>query len=112
MPAYLSSVYSSSDLSNEILIRKLNFQIIDDYVLGLIDTIPRNFISENDEMKRMQRNWDLPMIKEKFSEMFDSSESVASSTKESSKWLQDVPSSNLGLLLDNNTARIVVCHAS
>jgi len=46
--------------------------------------------------------------------MFDSSEPtacarlLASSTKESSKWLQVVPSSQLGLLLDNNTARIAV----
>ena len=46
--------------------------------------------------------------------MLDSSEPIvrarllASSTKESSKWLQVVPSSQLGLLLDNNTARIAV----
>jgi len=33
---------------------------------------------------------------------------LASSTKESSKWFQVVPSSVLGLLLDNNTARIAV----
>jgi hypothetical protein len=33
---------------------------------------------------------------------------LASSTKESSKWLQVVPSSQLGLLLDNNSARIAV----
>ena len=46
--------------------------------------------------------------------MLDSSEPIvrarllASSTKESSKWLQVVPSSQLGLLLDNNAARIAV----
>jgi len=53
-------------------------------------------------------------IKSKFCKMLDSSEPtvrarlLASSTKESSKWLQVVPSSQLGLLLDNNTARIAV----
>lgn len=113
VPAYLSSVYSSSDLSNELL-EKFNFRIINDGILELIDEIPRDFIPENDEMKKVQKNWDLPMIKNKFCEMFDSSEPVtrarllASSTKESSKWLQVVPSSKLGLLLDNNTARIAV----
>jgi len=46
--------------------------------------------------------------------MLDSSEPIVrarlleSSTKESSKWLQVVPSSQLGLLLDNNFARIAV----
>ena len=46
--------------------------------------------------------------------MFESSESIArarllaSSTKESSKWLQVVPSSQLGLLLGNNAARIAI----
>ena len=46
--------------------------------------------------------------------MFDSSEPItrarllATSAKESSKWLQVVPSSNTGLLLDKNSARIAV----
>lgn len=113
IPAYLSSVYSSSDLANEIL-NKFNIQIIDDSILGLIETIPRDFIPENDEKRKVQKHWDLPLIEYKFREMFDSSEPVtrarllASSTKESSKWLQVVPSSQLGLLLDNNAARIAV----
>lgn len=113
VPAYLSSVFSSSDLSNEIL-HKFNIQIIDNTILGLIEQIPVDFIPENEEMKKVQKNWDIPRIKSKFCGMFDFSEPVArarllaSSTKESSKWLQVVPSSQLGLLLDNNTARIAV----
>jgi len=113
MPAYLSSVYSSSELSNELL-EKFDIRIIDDTILGLIEEIPLDFIPENDEKKKVQKNWDLPRIMDKFCDMLDSSEPVtrarllASSTKESSKWLQVVPSSQLGLLLDNNTARIAV----
>lgn len=113
MPAYLSSMYSSSDLSDELL-QKFNLHIIDDEILQLISEIPRDFVPDNDTLKKVQKNWDMPRIKSKFSEMFDSSEPVArarllaSSTKESSKWLQVVPSSQLGLLLDNNAARIAV----
>ncbi|XP_037044233.1 uncharacterized protein LOC119080104 [Bradysia coprophila] len=113
MPAYLSSVYSTLELSSEIL-RKFSFQVIETSVLELIEEIPRDFVPEGDEKKKKQKNWDLPTIKSKFDEMFDSSEPVArarllaSSTKESSKWLQVVPSSQLGLLLDNNSARIAV----
>ena len=62
----------------------------------------------------MQRNWDLPKVNSRFLEMFEYSEPttrarlLASSTKESSKWLQVIPSSQLGLLLDNNAARLAV----
>jgi len=113
LPAYLSSVYSSSELSNKLL-EKFNLQIIDNNILGLIEEIPQDFIPGNEEEKKEQRNWDIPRINSKFSGMFDSSEPVtrarllASSTNESSKWLQVVPSSNTGLLLDNNSARIAV----
>jgi len=113
VPAYMSSVYSSSDLSNELL-KNFNIRIINDNILGLIEEVPTDFIPENDEKKKMQKNWDIPMIRSKFSEMFESSEPItrarllASSTKESSKWLQVVTSSKLGLLLDNNAARIAV----
>ena len=113
VPAYLSSVYSSSDLSDKLL-EKFNIRMIDNGILRLIEEIPRDFIPENDEWKKVQKNWDLPVVRSKFCEMFDTSEPVtrarllASSTKESSKWLQVVPSSQLGLLLDNNTARIAV----
>jgi len=113
IPAYLSSVYSSSELSDELL-RKCGLNIIDDQILKLIEELPRDFVPDNDEKKQVQKNWDLPRIKDKFCGMLDSSEPItrarllASSTKESSKWLQVVPSSQLGLLLDNNAARIAV----
>ncbi|XP_037026722.1 uncharacterized protein LOC119067714 [Bradysia coprophila] len=112
-PSYLSSVYSSSELSNQLL-EKFDFKIIDDAILGLIEVIPRDFVPQSDENKKVQKNWDIPRIMDKFGCMLESSEPVtrarllASSTKESSKWLQVVPSSQLGLLLDNNTARISV----
>ena len=58
--------------------------------------------------------WDLPKIKQIFNELMDTddllvrSRLLASSSKESSEWLQVIPSSQLGLLLDNNSARIAV----
>jgi len=113
LPAYLSSVYSTSGLSDEIL-KKFNIKVIDDSFLGLVGSVPSEFVPDSDDKRKVQRNWDLPLVNSKFSGMFESSESVdrarllASSTKESSKWLQVVPSSQLGLLLDNNAARIAV----
>lgn len=68
----------------------------------------------DDDAKKIQKNWDLIGVRKVFDELFTSSEPVdrarllASSTKESSKWLQVIPSSQLGLLLDNNAARIAV----
>ena len=113
MPAYLSSIYSSSDLC-DVILRKFNLKIVNEHVLGLIDEIPRDFVPETDVLKKEQRNWDLPRIKHQFNELFESGDLktrarlLASSTKESSKWLQVIPSSQLGLLLDNNSARIAV----
>ena len=111
--AYLSSIYSSLSLSN-IILQKFDFQIIDEEILQLVAEIPHDFVPENETLKREQRNWDIPKIKNQFNQMFESGDLktrarlLASSTKESSKWLQVVPSSQLGLLLDNNTARIAV----
>ncbi len=111
--AYVSSVHFTSELTDELL-QKCGLHVIDDDIIGLINDLPEGFVPVNDELKGIQKNWDSPGIKSKFCEMFDASmpavraRLLASSTKESSKWLQVVPSSQLGLLLDNNTARIAV----
>jgi len=113
LPAYLSSVYSSSSLSDKLL-EKFGIKVIDDEFMRLVEGIPLDFVPEKFSDRKVQRNWDLPRINSKFCELFESSEPttrarlLASSTKESSKWLQVVPSSQLGLLLDNNAARIAV----
>lgn len=56
----------------------------------------------NNEKRKVQTDWDLPLVGSKFNEM------LASSTKESSEWRQVVTLSQLGLLLDNNASRTTV----
>lgn len=113
LPAYLSSMYSSSSLSNKLL-EKFDIKIIDDGFLQLVEDIPLDFVPEKLSDRKIQRNLDLPRVRSVFCEIFESSERttrarlLASSTNESSKWLQVVPSSQSGLLLDNNAARIAV----
>lgn len=45
MPAYLSSPYYTSDLSNEI-VKKFSFQSIDSSGLRLSEEVPRDFLPE------------------------------------------------------------------
>lgn len=72
------------------------------------------FSSLDDNSKKIQKKWDQIGMRKLYDELLASSDPVnrarllASSTKESSKWLQVIPSSKLGLLLDNNAARIAV----
>ena len=63
-------MYSSFNLSN-VLLLKFHLQIIDDQILQLIEEIPRDFIPDNDDKKKVQKEWDVPRIKKKFSEMFE-----------------------------------------
>ena len=57
LPAYLLSVYSSADLSDQIL-RKFSISVLDDVSLRLVDDFPLEFIPDNDTLKREQRNWE------------------------------------------------------
>lgn len=74
--------------------------------------IPLNFLPESKTLIKEQINSDIPKIKSQFYEMFESDDLytrariLASSTKEFSKWLRGIPSSQLGLSLDNNTDKI------
>lgn len=77
-------------------------------------TFLRSTLQWMTSQKSVQNKWDLVGVRKVFDELLASCEPVdrarllASSTKESSKWLQVIPSSQLGLLLDNNAARIAV----
>lgn len=79
-----------------------------------MDSLPPEFASLDDDSKKIQKKWDLIGVQKRFDDLMATSEPVdrarllASCTKESSKWLQVIPSSQLGLLLDNNAARIAV----
>lgn len=112
-PAYLSSIHKSADLSNRIL-EKFGLSILDDEISMIMQGLPPDLVPLDVESRKIQKKWDLLGVEIIFNDLLSSSEPVdrarllASSTKESSKWLQVVPSSQLGLLLDNNTARIAV----
>ena len=112
-PAYLSSVHQSSALSNAIL-RKFDLSVLNDDVTSILDSLPSEYSLLDETSKMIQKKWDLIGVRKIFEQLLDSSSPVdrarllASSTKESSKWLQVIPSSKLGLLLDNNAARIAV----
>lgn len=112
-PAYLSSVHQSATLANEIL-EKFGLNILDNEISMIMQNLTPDFVPKDDNSKKIQEKWDILTIQNSFNDLLTSSEPVerarllASSSKESSKWLQVVPSSQLGLLLDNNTARIAV----
>ena len=109
-PSYWSSLYSSADLSNLIL-EKFNLDVKEKWSQYNIENI---HIPQSDEAKKVQKEWDLPNMKVVFEELLNSSVPVdrarllASLNNESSKWLHVLPSSQLGLLLDNDSARIAI----
>jgi hypothetical protein len=114
VPAYFSSLYKSLELSNYIL-RNFNISLLDQHtIMGFIQQIPGICIPASDEEKKIQKNWDHPNMKSIFNDLINMSEPgdkarlLASCQKESSKWLHVIPSIHLGLLLDNNSARIAV----
>jgi len=112
-PAYLSSVHQSANLSNAIL-EKFGLNILNNEVSSILQSLPPEYASIDNASKNIQKKWDLIGVRKVFDELLATPEPVdrarllASSTKESSKWLQVIPSSQLGLLLDNNAARIAV----
>jgi hypothetical protein len=112
-PAYFSSVYQSEELSNKIL-TNTNLRIFDHNVSSMLNAYPAELTPPKEELKKFQRSWDEIRSKSIFDELLSSSgptdraRLLASSTKSSSKWLQAVPSQQLGLLLDNDSARVAV----
>src|ERR1700743_587208 len=96
------------------ILEKFGLNILDDEISSIMQDLPSDIIPLDDESRKIQKMWDILGIKKNFEDLLKSSNPVdrarllASSTKESSKWLQVVPSSALGLLLDNNAARIAV----
>ena len=112
-PAYFSSVYQSEELSNNIL-ANTNLRIFDQNVSSMLNAYPSELTPPEEELKKFQRSWDEIRSKSIFDELLSSSgptdraRLLASSTKSSSKWLQAVPSPQLGLLLDNDSTRVAV----
>lgn len=108
---YLSIVRFVKCNPGETWAKQLN--ILNHEILSLVDSLPLEFASLDDDSKKIQKKWDLIGVQKRFDDLLASSEPVdrarmpVSCTKESSKWLQVIPSSQLGLLLDN-AARIAV----
>lgn len=112
-PAYFSSVFQSEELSNRIL-AKANLRIVDSNFSSLLSEYPIELSPPTAELKKFQSSWDNLRSNSIFDELLSSSgptdraRLLASSTKTSSKWLQAIPSHQLGLLLDNESARVAV----
>lgn len=112
-PAYFSSIFQSQTLSVEILSR-FNLSIINFHLVTLLDEYPIEWTPESPDSKLFQKSWDSLRVKAIHTELLsvsspsDRARILASSSKPSSKWLQAVPSHQLGLLLDNDAARIAV----
>lgn len=112
VPAFFSSFHQSVELST--ILAKFNLNIMDNEIMDKLSEIPPMFIPLTNEQRKIQKNWDLPRVKQTFENLLSSATPqdyariLASSNKETSKWLQVIPSSHLGLLLDNNTSRIAV----
>ena len=112
-PAYFSSLFQSEELSNKIL-AKSNLSVFNERLTSMLANYPPTLTPATPELKKSQKAWDLLHIKTIHEELLSSSGPIdrarllASSTKTSSKWLQAIPSHQLGLLLDNNSARIAI----
>lgn len=112
-PAYFSSVYQSEVLSDQIL-AKAQLCTLSQSFVSMVCNYPEELTPVTLESRKLQKTWDTLRVKSVHNELLSSSEPtdrariLASSTKQSSKWLQAVPSQQLGLLLDNDTARIAV----
>jgi len=88
--------------------------VVDNRFSASVESYPSEWIPVSTEQKMCQSSWDLLRVNQIHDELLSSSglsnraRLLASSTKTSSKWLQAVPSHQLGLFLDNDSARIAV----
>lgn len=102
IPGYFSSLFKSRDLSNNIL-RNFKIDIFSDNISQILQQLDSSFIPVNDENKKIQKQWDNLVTDKVFkdlmlaSNLIDRVRLLASSQTESSKWLQVVPSLQLGL---------------
>lgn len=111
LPAFLASVYSVAGLISVIA---------PDAALDVITAAPRqhwctltNKPPPTTSMA-IQRQWDTPIVEDVMEELInaaslrDRARLLATKTKESGYWLQALPSSSLGTLLDDDAVRISV----
>lgn len=112
VPAHFSSLYKSRKLSNNIL-KNYGIDIFNDNVCQFLHQLDRTLIPDSDEKKKIQHQWDNLAITNVFDELMssgsltDRARLLASSQPESSKWLQVIPSPQLGRLPHDKKADLV-----
>lgn len=112
-PAYFASVFQSQ-LTSNLILSKFNLCVLDHSFTASIESYPPEWLPVSPELKMNQASWDFLRVKQIHNELLSSSgptdraRLLASSSKTSSKWLQAIPSHQLGLFLDNDSARIAV----
>lgn len=115
LPAFLSSVHSVGPLYHKIVFPALG----DEPILGLDDALSAwNVACPGESLPldtRSQKLWDEPICRlsqqnllSNCSDMSDRARLLATSERESGLWLQAIPSTNIGTLLDNSSFSIAI----
>ena len=116
LPAFLSSVHSTEKLTRKILASILvDFEVpyLTDAVNAWKIACPSSILPDNPSS---QRQWDEPLYSLVRNELISTSNNAAERARllavgewESGLWLQALPSSNIGTMLDDTTFRLATC---
>ena len=121
LPTYLSSVSATFSAVCSILSEDLSESNFCSYFVQARNKWYQEMTKDDTEPKfplqpEVQQKWDLPLATKKLDYLISSATSQerrailqAVSSEHSSEWLSAIPSSNLGLKLNNATLRIEVC---
>ena len=114
LPAFLASVHASSHLINSIIHPSL-FEFECEYMKEAKELWLSKFPNPQEPTAQgLQKNWDSIAVKDKFALLLNSLDNterailLSVSNKESGSWLEALPSSQLGTLLDNQSLQIAV----
>ncbi|XP_072940630.1 uncharacterized protein [Epargyreus clarus] len=116
LPAFLSSTHSTQDLVSKILSKSLmncDVAYMSEAKSAWVMACPNtNF----PKLLNVQKLWDEPLCKLTYELLLNTSDDIterarllAVSERESGYWLQALPSSHIGTLLDNSTLSLCLC---
>ncbi|XP_072938410.1 uncharacterized protein [Epargyreus clarus] len=116
LPAFLSSTHSTQDLVSKILSKSLmncDVAYMSEAKSAWVMACPnQNF----PKLLNVQKLWDEPLCKLTYELLLNTSDDIterarllAVSERESGYWLQALPSSHIGTLLDNSTLSLCLC---
>ncbi|XP_072937198.1 uncharacterized protein [Epargyreus clarus] len=116
LPAFLSSTHSTQDLVSKILSKSLityDVAYMSEAKSAWVLACPNQ---NYPKLLHVQKLWDEPLCKLTHESLLNSTDGIterarllAVSERESGFWLQALPSSNIGTLLDNSTLSLCVC---